>query len=147
VVTPLWTNNVTPFLRWSSGDLVSWRRGEEDGRPYAVFPRLTHAHRTTGFFKVRGISLNHTDMEDFMFRNVDIGDFKAEVTGNGDLDMLVLSIEVRRGADGAAVASALRQAVKDRFELTPEVAVIETGTLAREFEASVKSPRFADKRG
>jgi phenylacetate-CoA ligase len=147
VVTPLWTNNVTPFLRWSSGDLVSWRRGEEDGRPYAVFPRLTHAHRTTGFFKVRGISLNHTDMEDFMFRNVDIGDFKAEVTGNGDLDMLVLSIEVRRGADGAAVASALRQAVKDRFELTPEVAVIESGTLAREFEASVKSPRFADKRG
>jgi phenylacetate-CoA ligase len=147
VVTPLWTNNVTPFLRWSSGDLVSWRRGEEDGRPYSVFPRLTHAHRTTGFFKVRGISLNHADMEDFMFRNVDIGDFKAEVVGNGDLDMLVLSIEVRRGADGAGVASALRQAVKDRFELTPEVAVIETGTLAREFEASVKSPRFADKRG
>ena len=23
VVTPLWTNNVTPFLRWSSGDLVT----------------------------------------------------------------------------------------------------------------------------
>jgi phenylacetate-CoA ligase len=147
VVTPLWTNNVTPFLRWSSGDLVSWRRGEEDGRPYAVFPRLTHAHRTSGFFKVRGISLNHADMEDFMFRNVDIGDFKAEVVTQRDLDVLVLSIEVRRGADGAAVASALRQAVKDRFELTPEVAVIDTGTLAREFEASVKSPRFADKRG
>jgi phenylacetate-CoA ligase len=147
VVTPLWTNNVTPFLRWSSGDLVSWRRGEEDGRPYSVFPRLKHAHRTTGFFKVRGLSLNHADMEDFMFRNVDIGDFKAEVVTRRDLDVLVLSIELRRGADGAVVAADLRQAVKDRFELTPEVAVIETGTLAREFEASVKSPRFADKRG
>jgi len=147
VVTPLWTNNVTPFLRWSSGDLVSWRRGEEDGRPYSVFPRLKHAHRTTGFFKVRGISLNHADVEDFMFRNVDIGDFKAEVTTKRDLDVLVLSIEVRRGVDGAAAAAALRQAVKDRFELTPEVIVIETGTLAREFEASVKTPRFADKRG
>jgi phenylacetate-CoA ligase len=147
VVTPLWTNNVTPFLRWSSGDLVSLRRGEEDGRPYSVFPRLKHAHRTTGFFKVRGLSLNHADMEDFMFRNADIGDFKAEVVTKTDLDVLVLSIEVRRGANGAAVAAALRQAVKDRFELTPEVAVIETGTLAREFEASVKIPRFADKRG
>jgi phenylacetate-CoA ligase len=146
VVTPLWTNNVTPFLRWSSGDLVSFRRGEEDGRPYSVFPRLKHAHRTTGFFKVRGISLNHADMEDFMFRNVDIGDFKAEVVTKADLDVLVLSIEVRRGADGAAVAAALRKAVRDRFQLTPEVEVIAAGTLAREFEASVKTPRFADKR-
>ena len=146
VVTPLWTNNVTPFLRWSSGDLVSWRRGEEDGRPYSVFPRVKHAHRTTGFFKVRGISLNHADMEDFMFTNAAIGDFKAEVVSKRDLDVLVLSIEVRRDADGAAVTAELRQSVKDRFELTPEVAVLETGTLAKEFEASVKSPRFVDRR-
>jgi len=27
VVTPLWTNNVTPFLRWSSGDLVTEDHG------------------------------------------------------------------------------------------------------------------------
>jgi phenylacetate-CoA ligase len=146
VVTPLWTNNVTPFLRWSSGDLVSWRRGEEDGRPYSVFPRVKHAHRTTGFFKVRGISLNHADMEDFMFTNAAIGDFKAEVVSKRDLDVLVLSIEVRRNADSTAVAADLRQSVKDRFELTPEVAVLETGTLAKEFEASVKSPRFVDRR-
>jgi phenylacetate-CoA ligase len=146
VVTPLWTNNVTPFLRWSSGDLVSWRRGKEDGRPYSVFPRLKHAHRTTGFFKVRGISLNHADMEDFMFRNVAVGDFKAEVVTKRDLDVLVLSIEVGRGADAAAAAAELRRSVKDRFELTPEVTVLETGTLAKEFEASVKSPRFVDRR-
>jgi phenylacetate-CoA ligase len=146
VVTPLWTNNVTPFLRWSSGDLVSWRRGEEDERPYSVFPRVKHAHRTTGFFKVRGISLNHADMEDFMFANPAIGDFKAEVVSKHDLDVLVLSIEVGRGTDSAAVAAELRQSVKDRFELTPEVAVLETGTLAKAFEASVKSPRFVDRR-
>src|ERR1700730_14174646 len=146
VVTPLWTNNVTPFLRWSPGDLVTWRRGREDGRPYSVFPRVKHAHRTTGFFKVRGISLNHADMEDFMFTNAAIGDFKAEVVSKRGLDVLVLSIEVRRGADSAAVAAELRQSVKDRFELTPEVAVLETGTLAKEFEASVKSPRFVDRR-
>ena len=146
VVTPLWTNNVTPFLRWSSGDLVSLRAGEEDGRPYSVFPRLKHAHRTTGFFKVRGISLNHTDMEDFMFRNLAIGDFKAEVVSKRDLDVLLLSIEVRRDVDAAAVAAELRQSVKERFELTPEVAVLATGTLAKEFEASVKSPRFVDRR-
>ncbi len=26
VVTPLFTNNITPFLRWMSGDLVTLRR-------------------------------------------------------------------------------------------------------------------------
>ena len=69
VVTPLWTNNVTPFLRWSSGDLVTFREGEAGEGPFSVFPLVKHAHRTTGFFKVRGINLNHAELEDFMFRN------------------------------------------------------------------------------
>ena len=34
VMTPLWNNNVTPFLRWSSGDLVSMTAGR--GRRRAV---------------------------------------------------------------------------------------------------------------
>lgn len=43
VVTPLWTNNVTPFLRWSSGDLVTWHRGDDDSGPFSVFPLVKHA--------------------------------------------------------------------------------------------------------
>ena len=46
VVTPLWTNNVTPFLRWNSGDLVTWQRGDDDSGPFSVFPLVKHAHRT-----------------------------------------------------------------------------------------------------
>ena len=59
VVTPLWTNNITPFLRWSSGDLVTWQRGDDDAGPFSVFPLVKHAHRTSGFFKIRGVNLNH----------------------------------------------------------------------------------------
>jgi phenylacetate-CoA ligase len=146
VVTPLWTNNVTPFLRWSSGDLVTLRQGEDGGGPFAVFPLVKHAHRTTGFFKVRGINLNHSELEDFMFRSVDIADFKAELVTSNDLDTLLLTIETRRGADVAAVAAGLRALVRDTFGLTPEVSVLETGTLAKEFESSVKTPRFVDRR-
>ncbi len=146
VVTPLWTNNVTPFLRWSSGDLVTWQRGEGGDGPFSVFPLVKHAHRTTGFFKVRGINLNHAEFEDFMFRNVAIGDFKAELVSQRDLDVLLLSIELRRDADGCAVAAALQSSVKDMFGLTPEVAILSAGTLAKEFEASVKTPRFVDRR-
>jgi phenylacetate-CoA ligase len=147
VVTPLWTNNVTPFLRWSSGDLVTWQRGDDDSGLFSVFPLVKHAHRTSGFFKIRGININHADLEDFIFRNVDIGDFKAELITERDLDVMVLSIEVQRGVDPAAAGERLKTAVRDKFGLTPNVALMQNGSLAREFETSVKMPRFADRRG
>jgi phenylacetate-CoA ligase len=146
VVTPLWTNNVTPFLRWSSGDLVTWQPGDDASGPFAVFPLVKHAHRTSGFFKIRGININHAEFEDFMFRNVDISDFKAELISERDLDTMLLSVEVRRGVDPAAAIERLKAAVRDQFELTPQVVVVETGSLAKEFEASVKMPRFSDQR-
>jgi phenylacetate-CoA ligase len=146
VVTPLWTNAITPFLRWSSGDLVTWQRGDDDSGPFSVFPLVKHAHRTSGFFKIRGININHADFEDFIFRNVDISDFKAELVSERDLEILVVSIEVRRGVDPAPAAERLQAAVHERFELTPRIVAVETGTLAKEFEASVKTPRFVDRR-
>jgi phenylacetate-CoA ligase len=150
VVTPLWTNNVTPFLRWSSGDLVSWREGAEDARdgdnPFSVFPAVRHAHRTTGFFKIRGININHAEFEDFMFRDCAINDFKAELVNTGGLDALRLSVELRRDAAPAPISSGLQSSVRDTFGLTPDVVVLENGSLAKEFEASVKSPRFVDRR-
>jgi phenylacetate-CoA ligase len=151
VVTALQTNNITPFLRWSSGDLVTYseaddeREGKKAG-PFSVFPRIKHAHRTAGFFKVRGINLGHQDLEDFMFRHVEIGDFRAEVLNEGGNDILRLSIEIRRGAERESFAQALAARVKGAFELAPQVVVLETGTLAREFEANVKAARFVDRR-
>ncbi len=147
VVTALWTNNVTPFLRWSSGDLVSYSEADDGDGPFAVFPRVKHAHRTSGFFKVRGINLGHQDLEDFLFRRAEIGDFLAEALNEGGLDLLRLSIEVRRGADAKAVADAVAAGVKEQFELAPQMVVLETGTLAQAFEANIKAARFVDRRG
>jgi phenylacetate-CoA ligase len=151
VVTALQTNNITPFLRWSSGDLVTYSDAddERDGKkagPFSVFPRIKHAHRTAGFFKVRGVNLGHQDLEDFMFRHVEIGDFRAEVLNEGGNDILRLSIEIRRGADRESFKQALAGKIKQAFELAPQVVVLETGTLAREFEANVKAARFVDRR-
>ena len=53
---------------------------------------------------------------------------------------------IERGAAAEPVAAALKTAVRDTFGLTPEVVVLASGTLAKEFEASVKTPRFADRR-
>src|SRR5688572_24230918 len=58
VVTPLCTNNATPFLRWNTGDIVSLREAPGTG-PFSLFPLVKHAHRTAGFFKVRGVNIGH----------------------------------------------------------------------------------------
>jgi phenylacetate-CoA ligase len=111
-----------------------------------VFPRIKHAHRTAGFFKVRGINLGHQDLEDFMFRHLEIGDFRAEAANEGGNDILRLAIEIRRGTDGDALVAALTRKVRETFELAPQIIVLETGTLAKEFEANVKAARFVDRR-
>ncbi len=146
VVTALQTNNVTPFLRWSSGDLVSYSEADDGAGPFSVFPRIKHAHRTAGFFKVRGVNLGHQDLEDFIFRHVEIGDFRAEALNDGGNDILRLSIEIRRGSSADALTRALTTQFKDKFELAPQVVILESGTLAKEFEANVKAARFVDRR-
>jgi phenylacetate-CoA ligase len=60
--------------------------------------------------------------------------------------LLWLSVEFRRGVDAAGAAAAVERQTKLKFEVTPRVVVLEPGTLAREFEASVKAPRFVDAR-
>ena len=151
VVTSLWTNNITPFLRWSSGDLVTYSEADDEAEgkkagPFSVFPRIKHAHRTAGFFKIRGVNLGHQDLEDFIFRYAEIGDFRAEAVNEGGNDFLKLSIEVRRGCDASEVSRKVQLHTKEKFELTPQVALLETGTLAKEFEANVKAARFVDRR-
>jgi phenylacetate-CoA ligase len=146
VMTPLWSNTVTPFLRWLSGDIVTLRRQPRTDDPFSVFPLLTHALRTEGFFKIRGINLNHGDLEDFMFAQQAVNDFRAEAVTTAGRDGLRLLVEVKRGVDPGAASAGLVAALKARFELTPEVEVLESGTLAREFEKAVKAPRFVDSR-
>jgi phenylacetate-CoA ligase len=147
-VTPLWSNTVTPFLRWNSGDLVRMKsQGEGDG-PWSVFPLLYHERRTVGFFKVRGVNVTHSELEDLMFADTEILDFRAEVYNTAaGLDALRLLIEARRGVSTDQLSRRISDIVSNAFEVTPEIAFLEPGTLGREFEASVKAARFVDRRG
>ena len=147
VVTALRSNNITPFLRWSSGDLVTYSEADDGKGPFSVFPRLKHAHRTAGFFKIRGVNLGHQDLEDFIFRYPEIGDFRAEAVNEGGNDLLRLAIEVKKGVEQERLVKTLAAKVKETFELAPQIVVLETGTLAKEFEANVKAARFVDRRG
>ena len=148
IVTPLFSNNGAPFLRWNSGDIVVYKDQGATGSDFAVFPVIQHARRTAGFFKVRGVNINHQEFEDFMFNNLAVNDFKAEAmaTEQGN-DLLRISVETRHGTNEAAFEDGLIKATKTKFEITPIVELLAVGTLAREFESSVKAPRLVDSRG
>jgi phenylacetate-CoA ligase len=142
IVTPLWSNSMTPFLRWSSGDLVSLSsQGAGDG-PWSVYPVMRHARRTVGFFKVRGVNINHADLEDAMFRDPEVVDFRAELFNEGSNDVLHLHVEMKVQHKERVI-----EAIRKTFQVTPQVTLLERGTIAREFEANIKAPRFVDKRG
>jgi phenylacetate-CoA ligase len=143
VVTPLWSNSMTPFLRWSSGDLVSMSSQGAGEGPWSVYPVMRHARRTVGFFKVRGVNINHADLEDALFRDPEVVDFRAEIySSQGGNDVLHLYVESRSQAKAGVIDS-----IRRTFQVTPEVTLLPRGTVAKEFEANVKAPRFVDKRG
>jgi phenylacetate-CoA ligase len=148
VVTPLFNNNVTPFLRWNSGDLVSISGPSGGDRPWSMFPVMRHARRTVGFFKVRGVNINHNELEDLMFFNAHVADFKAEVIhAQSGLDVLRLLVEPRAGLALADLERCIREDLVKTFEVTPEITFLDPGTIGKEFEASIKAARFVDRRG
>ncbi len=62
--TPLWTNHATPFLRWNTGDIVSFvEHGTSCGQFADLFPMIRHANRTTGFFEIRDVNINHAEFD------------------------------------------------------------------------------------
>ncbi|MDH3231983.1 MAG: AMP-binding protein [Alphaproteobacteria bacterium] len=146
VITPLWLNNATPFLRWSSGDIVTIHEQSSASGPFSVFPVMRHAHRTAGFFKIRGVNINHAEFEDFMFRIGEVNDFKVELRTVEDREVLRLAVELKRGTVETALTDKLAGELRSVFEVRPDIEVLATGTLAREFETSVKAPRFVDLR-
>jgi phenylacetate-CoA ligase len=146
IVTPLFTNNITPFLRWASGDIVTMHNNVPGDGPFSVFPIMHHAHRTTGFIKVRGINIDHAEFEDFMFRMAVINDFKCEAVTIGGLDELRVCVEIKRDSEPIAAIAEVEREIKRVFEISPQVVTLELGTLVREFEASVKAPRIRDLR-
>jgi phenylacetate-CoA ligase len=45
------------------------------------------------------------------------------------------------------VGRSIDTSVQKTFEVAPEIVFLESGTLGKEFEASIKAARFVDKRG
>jgi len=90
--------------------------------------------------------MNHTEFEDFMFGNDSIADFKVELTTQKDLENLDVFIEVRGDIPTEQIQDELRTNIRNTFEVTAGVNILTRGSLAQEFEQSIKAQRFLDKR-
>jgi phenylacetate-CoA ligase len=149
LVTPLLTGNATPFLRWNSGDIVTMHGQGTSGHVYAdLFPMIRHAHRTAGFFKVRGVNVNHTEFEDFMFADPKVNDFQVVLkTGDSGLEDMIVRLELKRGTDADGAVGDLTTRIRNTFEVTVETELLPAGEIGRDFEKFMKAPRFVDERG
>ncbi len=47
----------------------------------------------------------------------------------------------------AVIGERILGSFRRAFQVTPEISFLEPGTIARDFEASVKASRFVDRRG
>ena len=146
VVTPLVTNNITPFLRWNTGDIVSIEYPEADNSTFGLFPLMKHAHRTAGFVKVRGINIGHTDFENLMFERPQVEDFRVEVVNEGGNDILRVFIEIPGELDSNSASSEVAGIIRDVFEIDSDIIREERGAIAGFFEGQVKAQRFIDRR-
>ena len=148
LVTPLVTGHATPFLRWNSGDIVTLHEQGSSGHRYAdLFQMMRHAHRTAGFFKVRGVNVNHTEFEDFMFADPNVNDFQVVLkTAETGLEDMVVRMELKRGVAAADAVDALSQRIRQTFEVAAVTEVLPNGELGKDFEKFMKAPRFVDER-
>ena len=137
--TPVTGNAAAPFIRWISGDVVRLEFGCDCAA--GDHPRLVHSGRTAAFFKVKGVNLNHLEVEEALYRVPDLRDFRVTVTGDDRL-----KVEVEPGGRGDDVREAVERLFVGQFSLRPDVVIQERGTIARSLEGQIKAQRFVDER-
>ena len=89
VVTALQTNNVTPFLRWSSGDLVTYSEAEKGSRTRSRCSRASSTRTAPPASSRSAASTSATrTSRTSCSATVEIGDFRAEALNEGGNDFL-----------------------------------------------------------
>jgi phenylacetate-CoA ligase len=134
------TGSATPFIRWISGDIVKLEFGCDCS--YREYPRLIHSGRTSGFFKVKGVNINHAECEERLYAIATLRDFRVFATAGG---RLLAQVETTDGADVETRAAVIGM-FDATFGLRAEVEVLKRGTIADALGDQVKAQRFIDLR-
>ena len=139
-VTPVAGGRAIPFLRWLSGDVVRIELGCDCDA--AAHPRLVHSGRTLAFSKVRGVNLNHTEVEDALYAVAGLLDFRVSITAE---EQILVEVEFSPGAPGEPI-EIVERLFTQRFGIRAQATAVERGTIAKSVETQVKAQRFVDRR-
>ena len=131
-----------PVIRYRVGDIVRLDESPcECGRTYA---RMAGGiiGRADDMVTVRGVNVFPSAIDAIVRQFQAISEYSSEVVRSGELDALLVKIEVR-DSGGEDVAAALGSHIQQQLSLRPVVQVVPEGTLPR-FE--LKASRFFDRR-
>jgi phenylacetate-CoA ligase len=142
VLTTL-TREASPVIRYRTGDLTRLHP-PANGWPFRRMERVLG--RTDDMLIVRGINLFPRQVEELVLEAPALAPhFLIEVSREGALDRLCVTVEVRAGAEnaGGEACLALARRLKELLGVTAEVAAAAPGALQR-FEG--KARRVIDRR-
>jgi phenylacetate-CoA ligase len=127
------------LLRFGTGDLAAWEEGEcPCGR---TAPRLTGVLGRVGdAVKIRGLFVHPSEADRVVLTFPEVVRYQIAVTRPGPLDEARLLLELRPGADAAAVCAAVAAAVHEGLRLRMLVEAAPAGSIGE------GAPRISDRR-
>lgn len=127
------------LLRFGTGDLAAWSGGEcSCGR---TAPRLSGILGRVGdAVKIRGLFVHPSEADRVVLAFPEVVRYQIAVTRSDRFDEARLCLELRPGADAAAVCAAVAAAVQERLRLRMQVEAAPVGAIAE------GAPRIHDRR-
>ena len=127
------------LLRFGTGDLAAWEEGEcPCGR---TAPRLAGILGRVGdAVKIRGLFVHPSEADRVVLTFPEVVRYQIVVTRPGPLDEARLFLELRPGADAAAVCAAVATAVHERLRLRMLAEAAPVGAIGE------GAPRISDRR-
>ena len=129
----------SPVIRYRTGDVVRARTAPHGTGPAYLWLEGGILARADDMVTIRGVNVYPTAVDAVVRANHDVIEFRATVARESAMRHLSVEIEVRAGADAAAVAQAVSLALKDALGLTVAVHPVAAHALPR-FE--MKARRF-----
>ena len=134
----------SPGVRFRTGDLVRLKKGAcPCGRTFKMLDGGVLG-RTDDMITIRGMNIFPSQVGEIVQRHLVIGEeYQVETYTRDGIGELKVVIEIGGGRNAEELIRAMREELRQRFEIRIEVEVVPPGTIPR---SEYKSKRFVDKR-
>jgi phenylacetate-CoA ligase len=133
-----------PGIRFRTGDLVRLKKGAcPCGRTFKMLDGGVLG-RTDDMITIRGMNIFPSQVGEIVQRHLVIGEeYQVETYTRDGIGELKVVIEIGGGRNAEELIRAMREELRQRFEIRIEVELVPPGTIPR---SEYKSKRFVDKR-